>query len=133
MQTIIRHLDKRNAGRLRSDKPYTAANIYYILENEMYVGDRKLQKEPHTDYKTKKPKEGEEYTSYYVEGDHECCPYVNTMNTPKKSENRAFLGDLRMHTPVISIEKNVKPAPCLHKRVCKSGAVFYFAYPVLCI
>lgn len=71
MQAIIRHLDKRNAGRLRSDKSYTAANIYYILENEMYVGDRKLQKEPHTDYKTKKPKEGEEYTSYYVEGDHE--------------------------------------------------------------
>ena len=65
-----------------------------------------------------------------ITGSHECCPYVNTMNTPKKSENRAFLGDLRMHTPVISIEKNVKTAPCLHKRVCKSGAVFNYAQPV---
>lgn len=67
---IIKKLNKCEAVRLRSDKPYAASNIYYILSNEMYVGDRKLQKEPHTDYKTKKPKVGEQYTSFYVKNDH---------------------------------------------------------------
>ena len=71
MRDIINQLEKRGAKRLRSKKPYTASSIYYILKNEMYVGDRKLQKQPHTDYKTKKPKMGEEYQSYYVPDDHE--------------------------------------------------------------
>lgn len=37
----------------------------------MYVGDRRLQKEPHTDYWTKKPVPGGEYANYYIENDHE--------------------------------------------------------------
>ena len=77
-----------------------------ILTNEKYKGDALLQKVFTTDFLTKKKKKNEgEVPQYYVTGNHECCPYVNAMSTPEKPENRAFLGDLRMHTPVISIEK----------------------------
>ena len=67
----LKLLNKRGAKRLRSKNSYNPSTIYYILSNEMYVGDRRLQKEPHTDYRTKKPVPGGEYASYYIENDHE--------------------------------------------------------------
>lgn len=71
VKDIIKLLNKRGAKRLRSKNSYNPSTIYYILSNEMYVGDRRLQKEPHTDYRTKKPVPGGEYASYYIENDHE--------------------------------------------------------------
>lgn len=75
-----------------------------ILQNEKYKGDALLQKKFTVDFLTKKQKVNEgEVPQYYVEGSHECCPYVSTMHTPEKPENRAFSEDQRMHTPVISV------------------------------
>ena len=71
VKDIIKLLDKRNAKRLRGEGSYAPANIYCILNNEIFVGDRKLQKEPHTDYRTKKSVPDGEYKSYYIENDHE--------------------------------------------------------------
>lgn len=44
--------------------------IYNILRNEIYVGDRLLQKGPPRDFYTKKPSVNVPYDSYYLENDH---------------------------------------------------------------
>jgi len=71
MQEIIKMLDNKGAKRLRNDTPFDARTIGHILSNEIYVGDRLLQKAPHSDLKTKRPKKGESYESFYIEEDHE--------------------------------------------------------------
>lgn len=70
-EEIADELEKEEAERLRCSSRFTATQIRRVLENEIYVGDRRIQKAPHTDYKTKIPKWGEEYESFYVEDDHE--------------------------------------------------------------
>ena len=67
---IANELEEKKAVRLRCDNRFTQTQIQRILQNEIYVGDRLIQKKPHTDIKTKKPKWGEEYESFYVEEDH---------------------------------------------------------------
>lgn len=47
------------------------SRVSSILRNEIYVGDRIIQKASHVDWKTKKPNWGEAYESYYIENDHE--------------------------------------------------------------
>lgn len=69
--SIIKLLEINEAKRMRSDNDFNVKAIQTMLKNEIYVGDRRIQKAPHTDYKTKKPKWGEEYESFYVEEDHE--------------------------------------------------------------
>ena len=68
---IADELEEKEAGRLRCNSRFTASQIQRVLQNEIYVGDRQIQKQPHTDFKTKKPKWGEEYESFYVEEHHE--------------------------------------------------------------
>ena len=46
-------------------------NIYYILRNEAYKGDKLLQKKPPQDFITKKPNPLAEYESHYLTNDHE--------------------------------------------------------------
>lgn len=46
-------------------------NIYYILRNETYKGDKLLQKKPPIDFITKKPNPQAEYESNYLTDDHE--------------------------------------------------------------
>ena len=67
---IAEELEQRGAKRLRSDKPFTVSGIKGILENETYVGDKRLQKQAPQDYLTKKPMDVE-YESYYIRDDHE--------------------------------------------------------------
>ena len=68
---ITNELEARNAERIRSENRFTVSQLLSILKNEIYVGDRLIQKQPHADFKTKKPKWGEEYESFYVEEHHE--------------------------------------------------------------
>ena len=70
-----------------SHKPkWNATTVKRILSNEKYKGDALLQKTYTVDYLTKKTKANEgEIPQYYVEGDHECCPYVNTFEPPQKA------------------------------------------------
>jgi site-specific DNA recombinase len=70
-EEIADELEEKNAERLRSKRKFNVSQFQSILKNEIYVGDRRIQKQPHVDYKTKKPKWGEEYESFYVEDDHE--------------------------------------------------------------
>ena len=48
-----------------------AKTILSILKNEIYVGDRCLQKKPPKNYLTKKPDYTVPYDSYYIRNDHE--------------------------------------------------------------
>ena len=68
---IANELEEKEAGRIRSKNKYAPSQFLSILGNEIYVGDRQIQKKPHIDWKTKKPKWGEAYESFYVEEHHE--------------------------------------------------------------
>lgn len=67
---IADELEEKGAERMKSSGRYTASTINNILKNEIYVGDRLIQKTPPVDYLTGKPVKGEDYISYYVEDDH---------------------------------------------------------------
>lgn len=64
---IARHLNALGAKSLRG-KAISPSAIRYILTNEIYVGDRCLQKAPPRDYLTGRPLPG--YTSNYLTNDH---------------------------------------------------------------
>ena len=68
---IIRELSEKGAKRVRSDKPFTASSIFAVLTNELYVGDRLLQKAAPHNYLTKRPDITEPYNSYYITDDHQ--------------------------------------------------------------
>lgn len=64
---IARHLNALGARSLRG-KSISPSAIRYILTNEVYVGDRRLQKSPPKDYLTGRPLP--DYTSSYLTNDH---------------------------------------------------------------
>ncbi|MCI8483681.1 MAG: recombinase family protein [Lachnospiraceae bacterium] len=68
---IIQHLDQHGAKRMRKKDSFKYSTINYILRNEIYVGDRKIQKKPPVDYLTKKPDYTKPYNSFYIRNDHE--------------------------------------------------------------
>lgn len=55
----------------RSGRPLTEQGVMYILGNEVYVGDRRLQKRAPKNFLTKQPDNNAEYDSYYLTDDHE--------------------------------------------------------------
>lgn len=71
ISAIIRSLKEKNARRMKSIKDFEAITINTILKNEIYVGDRQLQKAPHSDYKTKRPMPDTSYETFFIEEDHE--------------------------------------------------------------
>ena len=91
---IAEELEQRGAKRLRSDKPFTVSSIKGILENETYVGDKRLQKQAPQDYLTKKPMDVD-YDSYYLKDDHEgvisreLWEQVQNMLEERKKSNKA--------------------------------------------
>ena len=68
---IVALLTEQGAQRLRSDKPFIWSAALVILQNEVYVGDRLIQKAPPQNYLTKKPDPMEAYDSKYIRDDHE--------------------------------------------------------------
>ena len=68
---ILRDLEAKNAGRLRSSKPFSVSVIRGILKNEKFVGDVWLQKQAPVDYLTKRPDPTVEYTSNFITDAHE--------------------------------------------------------------
>ena len=68
---IVKALGAAGASRARCDKPFNPAIIRYILQNEVYRGDRLLQKAAPHNYLTKKPDITIPYTSHYIKDDHE--------------------------------------------------------------
>lgn len=67
---ILRHLKEKGARRMRSGKDFLWSCVLSILQNEAYVGDRRIQKRPPQNFITKKPDLNEPYESKYIYGDH---------------------------------------------------------------
>ena len=55
----------------RNGKALTRSGVSYILSNETYIGDKKLQKRAPKNYLTKQPERGVLFESRYLIGDHE--------------------------------------------------------------
>lgn len=68
---IHRHLEGLGAIGSTSKRIPTVGNLRKILGNEVYVGDRMIQKGPVRDLITKQPDFSKSYTRYYLSGDHE--------------------------------------------------------------
>lgn len=68
---ISKKLEEMGATALRSDKPIGPDTISLMLKNEVFVGDRILQKSAPINFETKKPDETKEYKQHYLEGTHE--------------------------------------------------------------
>ena len=57
-------------GHSVNGNPMCAANVYYIVRNETYVGDKLLQKLPPVNFLTHRPDPNVDYNSYYVTDGH---------------------------------------------------------------
>lgn len=71
MGKIADDLKMRGYVTLRGKERLDESTIAAILRNELYKGDQRIQKQPPKDLLTKKPDYSKEYTSYYVEDNHE--------------------------------------------------------------
>ena len=71
LEQIAQELQARGFTTLRGKEKLTTTTIARNLRNEIYKGDRQIQKAPHADMLTHRPEKGGEYKSYYVKGDHE--------------------------------------------------------------
>ena len=71
LEQIAQELQARGFTTLRGKEKLTTTTIARNLRNEIYKGDRQIQKAPHADMLTHRPEKGGEYKSYYVEQDHE--------------------------------------------------------------
>ena len=73
MQTyeIAKNLKVMGVVRKRMKDAFKARDILKIIHNEVYKGDRILQKGPHQNYLTHKPDFTREYNTYYVNEAHE--------------------------------------------------------------
>lgn len=67
---IVRALAEAGGHCLRSEKPLSSAHIRYILRNEIYVGDRLLQKQHPKNYLTKRPDASIPKKSWYLKDEH---------------------------------------------------------------
>ena len=68
---IVDALGTTDAVTLRSGKRITRQQVLYILKNEIYVGDKLLQKQNPKDLLTKRPDPRREKKSNYLTDDHE--------------------------------------------------------------
>jgi DNA invertase Pin-like site-specific DNA recombinase len=64
----------------RSGRALTAKGVRYILSNEVYVGDRLLQKQPPKSFLTKRSEKTIPYESHYLMNDHEAIVDINIWN-----------------------------------------------------
>lgn len=91
---IVQRVNDAGAKRLRINKPYTADSIIHLLKNELYTGDRIIQKEAPHNYLTKRPDLTVSYEHYYVTNDHAAIVDRDTWNQvserlAKQREERA--------------------------------------------
>ena len=68
---IANELERQGAKTLRGKERFHPDTIAGMLRNEIYKGDRLLQKTPHSNVLTHRPEKGTAYNSFYVENDHE--------------------------------------------------------------
>lgn len=68
---ISKALENAGARSLSGKKTFSIKTIQYILVNETHVGDKRLQKQPHINFLTKKADHTVAYHQYYLTDDHE--------------------------------------------------------------
>ena len=80
----------------KARKATDSFGIRYMLQNEIYVGDRLLQKRPPKDLMTKQPDRTAEYESNYLKDDHEAIidreTWEKTQNLIRKKQNEVSAG-----------------------------------------
>ncbi|MGN0405986.1 MAG: recombinase family protein [Bariatricus sp.] len=64
-------INQKGGHRISGDRPLSESNIRVILRNEIYAGDRRLQKTAPINFLTKKPDSSIPYQSYYFPNEHE--------------------------------------------------------------
>ena len=70
-QKIAEAITAAGGKRMRGSTAFSASSIQSIVDNEIYVGDRMLQKRPPQHYLTKKPDPNAQYQTYYWRDTHE--------------------------------------------------------------
>lgn len=70
-QAIANKLENCNTKTMKGKDHFSTTTICRILHNEIYVGDRLIQKQPPKNFYTKKPDYTIEYESFYIKNDHE--------------------------------------------------------------
>ena len=70
LKTIINNLTQKGAVTLKSKSTFTVANIMKIISNEIYVGDRLIQKKAPKNYLTHKPDLTIPYDSHFIKNNH---------------------------------------------------------------
>ena len=71
IQSIINELKKMGVKTMRGKDSFCVGTIDHVLRNELYKGDKLIQKAAPENLYTKKPDESINYDSYYIEDDHE--------------------------------------------------------------
>jgi hypothetical protein len=71
LMRIVERLNEAGANRLRSNMPFNIPAVLAVLGNELYAGDRRLQKRAPCDFLTKRPDPTVSYTSFYITDAHE--------------------------------------------------------------
>ena len=69
--SIINELKKMGVKTMRGKDSFCVKTLEIILRNELYKGDKLIQKAAPVNLYTKKPDESINYNSYYIEDDHE--------------------------------------------------------------
>lgn len=71
IRAVIERLYLRGEKTMRGKERFNPGVISYILHNEIYVGDRLIQKQAPKNFYTKKPNPAKEYDSFYLRDNHE--------------------------------------------------------------
>ena len=82
LYNIAKALNKKGV-RTATGGPFSASEVKIILGNEIYCGDRLIQKQAHQNFLTKKP-DGYEFDSIFVEDAHEAIVSKKLWEKAKK-------------------------------------------------
>ena len=86
---IMAMLEEKGVTRMRTKNPMNWTTIQRLLRNEVYVGDRRLQKKPPIDVLTKKPDPTVPYDSRYLFNDHEAIVRADVWDGVQERLERA--------------------------------------------
>lgn len=92
---IAKGLNSLGARGLRCQKPLTHSNVRYILQNEVYVGDRLFQKRPSKNYLTHKPDIHTHCPGRYWSNCH--IPIIDRSTWKKSQARLAQMADAHAH------------------------------------
>lgn len=95
---IAKGLEELGAQSLHSKKGFGVETLRYMVSNETYVGDKRLQKKAPLDYLTKKPDPNQKVESNYLWNDHEAIIDRETWDKAQEIlERRKELAKVGIH------------------------------------